>query len=108
MIDIYNPWFADFKEPGSLSWVTEKNESEKGLSVKAVPYKKEITIFKEPKKVIFNPPATIVFWADGSKTVVKCHNEEFDPEKGVAMALCKKIYKEKYHSVLKKFVYKEK
>ena len=31
---------------------------------------------KEPpsgiKKVIFNPPATIVFWEDGSKTVVKC------------------------------------
>ena len=24
------------------------------------------------KNVIFNPPATIVFWEDGSKTVVKC------------------------------------
>ena len=24
------------------------------------------------KKVIFNPPATVVYWSDGSKTVVKC------------------------------------
>lgn len=39
------------------------------------------------KRVIFNPPATIVLWDDGTKTVVKCHNEPFDKEKGLAMAL---------------------
>ena len=43
------------------------------------------------KKVIFNPPATIVFWSDGTKTVVKCHvNDIFDPEKGLAMAVAKR------------------
>ena len=43
------------------------------------------------KRIIFNPPATIVFWQDGTKTVVKCQNgEEFDPEKGLAMAVIKK------------------
>ena len=43
------------------------------------------------KDVIFNPPATIVFWEDGKKTVVKAQNgEEFDPEKGLAMAIIKK------------------
>ncbi len=42
------------------------------------------------KNVIFNNPATIVFWADNTKTVVKCENEEFDPEKGLAMAISKK------------------
>lgn len=43
------------------------------------------------KKVIFNPPATIVFWSDGKKTVVKCSkNESFDPEKGLAMAIVKR------------------
>ena len=43
------------------------------------------------KKVIFNEPATIVFWQDGTKTVVKTQNEEdFDPEKGLAMAIAKK------------------
>lgn len=44
------------------------------------------------KRVIFNAPATIVFWIDGSKTVVKAQNgEPFDMEKGLAMAICKKL-----------------
>lgn len=43
------------------------------------------------KNVIFNNPATIVLWADGTKTVVKVqNNESFDPEKGLAMAISKK------------------
>lgn len=43
------------------------------------------------KDVIFNNPATIVFWADGTKTVVKCQDEDiYDPEKGLAMAISKK------------------
>jgi hypothetical protein len=43
------------------------------------------------KKVIFNDPATIVIWADGEKTVVKCQNgEPYDPEKGLAMAITKR------------------
>jgi|InofroStandDraft_1065614.scaffolds.fasta_scaffold141594_2 hypothetical protein len=46
----------------------------------------------EIKKVIFNNPATIVFWADGTKTVVKAKNEDFDPEKGLAMAITKKVF----------------
>lgn len=44
------------------------------------------------KNVIFNPPATIVFWADGTKTVVKDQGEGFDPEKGLAMAISKKAF----------------
>lgn len=41
--------------------------------------------------VIFSPPATIVFWSDKTKTVVKCDpKEEYDPEKGLAMAISKK------------------
>ena len=46
------------------------------------------------KKVIFNDPATIVFWSDGTKTVVKKQSKDykrkFDPEKGLAMAIAKK------------------
>ena len=42
--------------------------------------------------VIFSPPATIVFWSDKTKTVVKCDpKEDYDPEKGIAMAICKKM-----------------
>ena len=44
------------------------------------------------ERVIFNPPATIVLWKDGSKTVVKVHNEEFDKEKGLAMAILRSEY----------------
>lgn len=43
------------------------------------------------KSVTFNDPATIVFWKDGTKTVVKADNEAFDPEKGIAMAIAKKV-----------------
>lgn len=61
---------------------------------------------KEPiKKVIFNDPATIVFWSDGTKTVVKCHDEVFDPEKGLAMAISKKALGNQgsYFNVFKKW-----
>ena len=63
----------------------------------------------EIKNVIFNPPATIVFWADGSKTVVKAQNgEEFDPEKGLSMAIAKKHFGNKghYFEVIKKWTEK--
>lgn len=51
---------------------------------------KKETNMSNIKNVIFNDPATIVFWNDGTKTVVKASNEEFDPEKGLAMAIAKK------------------
>lgn len=44
------------------------------------------------KKVICNPPATIILWEDGSKTVVKCCEADiYDSEKGFAMAVIKKL-----------------
>ena len=58
------------------------------------------------ERVIFNAPATIVIWKDGSKTVVKCAKEDFDPEKGLAMAIAKKALGNKgsYYSVFKKWL----
>ena len=63
----------------------------------------------EIKKVIFNDPATIVFWDDGSKTVVKAHDEPFDPEKGLAMAISKKFLGNKgnYYNEFKKWLPEE-
>lgn len=47
---------------------------------------------KGVKKVIFNPPATIILWNDGTKSVVKCQNgEEYVSEKGFVMAYLKKM-----------------
>lgn len=58
------------------------------------------------KNVIFNEPATIVFWEDGTKTVVKAENEAFDPEKGLTMAIAKKVYGNKgsYFNQIRKWV----
>lgn len=43
-------------------------------------------------KVIYNPPATIILWEDETKTVVKCcETDIYDPEKGFAMAVIKKL-----------------
>lgn len=42
------------------------------------------------KNVIFQDPATIVFWEDGTKTVVRAEGEDYDPEKGLAMAISRK------------------
>ena len=41
--------------------------------------------------VIFRYPHTIVNWSDGTKTVVKCKNDDWDDEKGLAMAIVKKF-----------------
>ena len=59
--------------------------------------------------VIFNNPATIVFWSDGTKTVVKCdERDEFDPEKGLAMAICKKYFGGGfYNDIFKKWIPEE-
>lgn len=44
------------------------------------------------KNVIYKDPRTIVVFEDGTKTVVMAQNgETYDPEKGLAMALLKKI-----------------
>lgn len=61
------------------------------------------------KNVIFNDPATIVIWADGTKTVVKADGEHFDPEKGLAMAISKKFFGNKgyYYDLFKKWLPKE-
>ena len=57
------------------------------------------------KKVIFNNPATIVYWADGSKTVVKCsEDDEYVPETGVAMAILKYIIGGSYYRQITKVV----
>ena len=47
-------------------------------------------------RIIFNNPATIVYWTDGTKTVVKAHDEEFSEEHGLAMAFARKVLETSY------------
>lgn len=58
------------------------------------------------RKVVFNDPATIVFWSDNTKTVVKCGPEDtYDMEKGLAMAIVKKMAgnDNRFHKVFKQW-----
>lgn len=62
------------------------------------------------KRVIFNDPATIVFWTDGTKTVVKCQpGDEYDKEKGLALCIAKKYFNNKgnFNKVFKKWIPEE-
>ena len=97
-------------------------------------------VIPDIRKVIFNPPATIVLWADGTKTVVKAQEytipiqtalelakdgnggfewvpdivevpdrDVFDPEKGLAMAIAKKVLGNKgnYYDVFREWIPKD-
>lgn len=60
----------------------------------------------EIKNVKFNGPATIVFWADGTKTVVKCQDgDDYSEEVGLAMCIVKKAFgnTSKYNDIFKKW-----
>ena len=73
-------------------------------------YGKKPRLVPRIKNVIFNDPATIVFWSDNTKTVVKAQDELFDPEKGLAMAICKRALGNEgnYYNEIKKWLPKEK
>ena len=61
-------------------------------------------------RVIYNDPATIAFWSDGTKTIVKAQpGDIFDPEKGLAMAIAKKACGNKgnYYNSFKRWLPKE-
>ena len=73
---------------------------------------KNYTLIELPKvkQVLYKNPATIIYWTDGSKTVVKCQREDtYDPEKGLAMAILKKINGNTgcYYNEFKKWLPKE-
>lgn len=62
------------------------------------------------KRVIFNRPATIIFWNDGTKTVVKTQKgEAYDLEKGLTMAVTKKLFGNtgRYYNEVKKWLPKD-
>lgn len=46
-----------------------------------------------PKRIIFSGPKTIVFWYDGTKTIVSCAEDEaYDPYNAFCAALAKKMF----------------
>ena len=63
------------------------------------------------KDVIFSDPATVVFWNDNTKTVVKTRGgEKYDKEKGLAIAIVKMITgnTSNYYNIFKEWCSDEK
>lgn len=90
--------------PSNHEYFERFNAAMNQFNAKFEDAKKKVIIHKHMhkcfgiKKVIFNVPATIILWEDGTKTVVKCGDHDiFDPEKGLAMAIAKKALGNKYH-----------
>jgi hypothetical protein len=92
---------GDRRDPAYRVAETDWSYDERGLEA--------LSDIGNVKKIIFNDPATIILWNDGSKTVVKAHNEPFDPEKGVAMCFMKKACDNKasFNNVFKKWIPEE-
>ena len=64
-----------------------------GVVARATLIPKPANYLPEIKNVKFNGPATIVFWADGTKTVVKCQDgDDYSEEVGLAMCIVKKAF----------------
>lgn len=62
------------------------------------------------KNVIFNDPATIVLWEDGTKTVVKCQEgDTYSKETGLALCIAKKALGNQgnFNEVFKKWIPEE-
>lgn len=59
------------------------------------------------KKIMYKPPATIIFWNDGTKTVAVCEKGDvYNRELGFALCVLKKKYgNKKVHDMLDKYVH---
>ena len=84
---------------------TNKNDTgNAAIRSRVIP--KPTNYLPEIKNVKFNGPATIVFWADGTKTVVKCQDgDDYSKEVGLAMCIVKKVFgnTSKYNDIFKKW-----
>ena len=77
-----------------------------GIVARATLIPKPTNYLPEIKNVKFNGPATIIFWADGTKTVVKCQDgDDYSKEVGLAMCIVKKVFgnTSKYNDIFKKW-----
>lgn len=100
---------------GKLTWDHQGTTIAYGATAEMISNAGGITItaplmdhvfLKNIKKVIFNCPATIIVWEDGTKTVVKLMDgDTWDPEKGFALAYLKGILgNERFKKEFKKHV----
>lgn len=86
----------------TFDWIAVMCRETEGGTIK-VP-KCNIFCVPEIHRVIYSPPATIIIWADKTKTVVKCSDgDEYSRTTGLALCILKKVYGPKrYREILKK------
>lgn len=103
--EVKNPYIVEYT-PDTIEIVgTAPFHYGNGEYLKLLTY--DLAPFTKVDRLIFNPPATIVFWEDGTKTVVKCaKGEAFSEYNGFAAALLKKIFGS--NSAVKKIIQRKK
>ena len=90
-----------------IKYVVNDISSEEYLKVLRQ-YSSDVEFRTGIKKVIFNGPATIVIWVDGSKTVVKCaEGDGYSKFSGLAIAICKRMYGTDFKRIFNHFIPKE-
>jgi len=73
--------------------ITNKLEKQWSWDCKPLNMSKKETKMTKIKDIKLNGPATILFTTDNKKVVVKCRpGDDYDPEKGILMVLCKYIH----------------
>ena len=80
------------KEPINMDTITSRlcNEYAKLMGPRKKKTHRERDLID---RVLHNPPATIVFWKDGTKTVVKQQDGDvYNPEHGFTAACAKKLF----------------
>lgn len=89
---VENPWYQ-YGKLNDNSDIQVPIDDTISISEEHLSYKQEKATIKN---VIFSGPATIVIWSDEDKTIVKKSDceAEMDKEKGLAMAIIKKAYKD--------------
>lgn len=100
--DLYDTYMELLYKNCYITNTTEKEKEKKGM------YTNYTRMYVPSiKKVIFNNPATIVIWNDGTKTTVKCSElDEYSEEVGLAMCISKKALGNKgnFNEVFKKHI----
>ena len=98
-IDCKSTWTTDFNdqiEKEILKAMTENNEftfrNTLGAYTTYIQDENSFDLLK-PERIIYNERATICYWKDGTKTVVKATDDDhMTHEHGVAMAIVRKLF----------------
>lgn len=99
--DLTNTFLADDPAYFSADCTRACYEGKVELTDISTTHLYDILGFKKPvsfdiKEVIYNDPAVVVYWKDGTKTVATAQNEDYDPEKGLAICFAKKALGNSY------------